>query len=74
MFYDVQEMELVQEFSRATITERMRRNCSMECGLIDCHNIGGRGGERDQIAVMATSNFENGWVSATRQELVAQLL
>lgn len=58
MFYDVQEMELVQEFSRATITERMRRNCSMECGLIDCHNIGG--GEGDQIAVMATSTFNDG--------------
>lgn len=58
MFYDLKEMELVEEFSRATVTERMRRNCSMECNLIDCHNMGPAGG--DQIALMAASNFNNG--------------
>lgn len=56
MFYDLEEMELVQEFSRATVTEKIRRNCSMECSLIDCHNIG----EGDQIAVMASSNYHKG--------------
>lgn len=57
MFYDLKEIELIQEFSQTTVTERMRRNCSMECGLINCHNLGG--GE-DQIALMATSNFDDG--------------
>lgn len=57
LFYDLAEMELVEEFSRATVTERMRRNCSMECSLIDCHNIGPNG---DQIAMLAASNFNKG--------------
>lgn len=57
LFYDLKETELMVEFSRTTVTERMRRNCSMECSLIDCHNIGSNG---DQIALMASSNFNNG--------------
>lgn len=55
--YDVAETEQVAEFNRTTVTERMRRNCSMECHLINCHNTGEKGA---QITLMATSNFNNG--------------
>lgn len=59
LFYDLAEMELVKEFSRASVCERMRRNCSMECNLVDCHNVVGPNGG-DQIALLAASNFNNG--------------
>lgn len=54
MLYDVKEIELIQQFSQATVTERMRRNCSMECSLISCHNVD------DQIALLVASDFNNG--------------
>lgn len=65
MVYDLAEIELLSEFSRDTITERMRRNCAMECNVINCHNIGANG---DEIALMASSNFNNGLVDVNVQQ------
>lgn len=55
LVYDIEAMELTKRFSRETITETMQRNLSQECNLIECHNVAD-----GQIALLATSNFNNG--------------
>lgn len=53
--YDVKKQNLISEFSRVTIAEKMKRKSAIDCNLVNCHNI-----YKNTICLLATSNYNKG--------------
>lgn len=53
--YDVEKQDLISEFSRVTIAEKMKRKSAIDCNLVNCHNT-----DENEICLLATSNYNKG--------------
>lgn len=56
IFYDLEEIDVIDEFDTETITKQMHRKVAMDCHLVTTFN----GDEPNSALLLATSNFNDG--------------
>lgn len=55
MLFDVDQQDLLKEWTRENVTAAIQRKSEADCYLIDSHNL-----SNDEMFVLATSNFNKG--------------